>query len=565
MTIKESIKSKAQRFGQIPFVQSLFVRKSLSTLQAQAEKSQLRRTLGALDLTLLGVGCVIGTGIFVLTGEAAYKFAGPSIVLSFVLAGIVAGTAALSYSELTSMIPISGSAYTYTYSTMGELLGWIIGWDLILEYMIGAAAVAVGWSAYLVSFFEQAFKVTLKAETVNAPVKFVSETQSFETTGAVMNIPAILIILFVTLILVIGIRESARANAIIVAIKVIVVLMFIFGTCSKVDTNNWKPFIPPNEGSFSKYGATGMLTGATTVFFAYIGFDSISTAAQEAKNPQRDLPIGIISSLTICTALYVAVSLVLTGIMPYTQLDGPHPLTKAVDFLGMRWLSIIISLGAIAGLTSVLLILLMGQPRIFWAMAEDGLFPKIATRVHPRFKTPWVTTVASGVICAILSGLLPIDVLAEMTSVGTLLAFFLVQVGVIILRFTQPDAPRGFRVPGGPFIIPVIGAALCILLLATATVQAIERLFIWMAIGLVIYFAYSRRHSKLNNPEKYSDDNSIVDGGELGEKPISSSPIHPSDSEKKHSTPSSSSDPAVVEVIDEAPFPPSSSRTTNWV
>ncbi|KAI9597601.1 amino acid/polyamine/organocation transporter, APC superfamily [Syncephalis fuscata] len=464
------------------FGKRLVTKKSLADLAAQARNGDLVRSLGAIQLTGLGIGAIIGTGIFVLTGSAAANYAGPGVIISFVISGLAAAFAALSYSELSSMIPVAGSAYTYTYATMGEFLAWIIGWDLILEYLVGAATVSVGWAAYMVSFLETA--------------------QAFEATGDYINLPAVLIVLVITGILVFGIKASARFNAAIVAIKLTVILLFIFACCSKVNTDYYTPFIPPRTDD-GKYGGKGIFTASTVVFFAYIGFDAVSTAAQEAKNPQRDMPIGILASLVVCTVLYIAVAAILVGLLPYSELNVAHPLTYAIEkALGWKWLVIIIDIGAIAGLTSVMLILLMGQPRIFYAMASDGLFPKFVAKIHPKYRTPYVTTIITGVICAIAGGVLPIDVLGEMTSIGTLLAFFLVNVGVIILRYTAPDTQRRFKVPGGPFIIPGIGAALSLGLIATATVPTIERLFIWMAIGLIIYFAYGYHNSYINHPER---------------------------------------------------------------
>lgn len=488
-------------------VRRLFATKNLEALNEQSEKSSLKRTLTATDLVLMGIGATIGSGIFVLTGTAAHNFAGPAIILSFVISGLAAATAALSYAELSSMIPISGSAYTYAYATMGELVAWIIGWDLILEYMIGAATVAVGWGGYTVNFFKHITGTKETSDTfkrfTDAALVFNTKTQAFEVNplGGV-NVPAIFITILTTILLIVGIKESARVNAVIVVIKVIVVLLFIFALIPKVDPSNWVPFIPPNEGTFGKFGVSGIFQGATTVFFAYIGFDAISTTAQEAKNPQRDLPIGIIGSLTICTVLYLAVCMVMTGVLSYTKLDGAYPLSKVVDSVGWTWLSIIVEIGAIAGLSSVILITLMGQPRIFYSMAEDGLFPNWATVVHPRFKTPWVSTILTGAFCAIAAGLLPIDVLGEMTSIGTLFAFFLVNIGVIILRVKRPDAPRKFKVPLGAWVIPLFGAICSAGLVATATLASITRLAIWMALGLVIYFGYGYRNSKLGHPEQ---------------------------------------------------------------
>ncbi|KAK9720921.1 hypothetical protein K7432_003816 [Basidiobolus ranarum] len=493
----------------------LFTVKDIDRLQADAEESPLRRSLNFFDLTAIGIGAIIGTGIFVLTGIAAAKNAGPAVVVSFVVSGIAAGTAAVSYSEMACMIPVAGSAYTYTYATMGELVGWIIGWDLILEYLVGAATVSVGWSGYFKMFFKSAFKVDMSDKWTEAPVGFNSKTQSFYVSGNYVNLPAIAISLGITCLLCLGIRESARLNTVIVIVKIVVILLFIFACIKDIDPKNYTPFIPPNEGSFSEYGVSGMFSAATTVFFSYIGFDAISTAAQESKNPQRDLPIGICSSLLICTVLYIAVCFIMTGVVPYKELNVSAPISVVIARTGMSWLGIIVDFGALLGLTSVILVLLMGQPRIFYAMAKDGLFPAVAAKIHPRFKTPWVTTLISGTACAVLGGILPVDVLGEMTSVGTLFAFALVNIGIIILRFKRPDLPRKFKVPLGPFVIPVIGAGLSILLICTATVSTIIRLFAWMGIGLLIYIFYGRTHSKINNPHLSPNERCHVNKDEI--------------------------------------------------
>jgi APA family basic amino acid/polyamine antiporter len=476
----------------------LFATKSMDDLRADAEHGHgLKRSLGAMDLTLLGVGAIIGTGIFTLTGTAAANNAGPAVFLSFVFAGVASVFAALCYAEMASMIPIAGSAYTYAYATMGELAAWIIGWDLILEYLVGAATVSVGWSGYVVEFIRHVTGYSLPPEWTSAPLVWSEKLHAFQTTGAYINVPAILITLLVTGILVIGIRESARFNAIIVFVKVTVILLFIGFTARYLKPENWEPLIPENTGTFGKYGWSGILQGATTVFFAYIGFDAVSTAAQETRNPKRDLPIGILTSLAICTVLYVAVSVLLTGLVSYKDLNVPHPIAIGIKATGIGWLETAVEVGAIAGLSSVMLVMLLGQPRIFFSMAMDGLFPKFATKVHPRFGTPYVTTIVTGVICAVAGGLLPIDILGELTSIGTLFAFVLVSIGVMILRIRRPDIPRGFRVPFGPYLIPILGALTSGALMYTATTQTILRLFAWMVLGLVIYFVYSRHHSKL--------------------------------------------------------------------
>ncbi|CAF1442022.1 unnamed protein product [Adineta steineri] len=485
------------------FLNRLTTRKTITQLQAEAEgDNELKRTLTTFQLLALGVGSIIGTGIFVLSGEAAAKYAGPAIIVSFILAAIVAGLAAFSYAEMSSMVPISGSAYSYTYATMGEYLAWIIGWDLILEYLLAAATVAVGWSGYVVHLVQTISKYNATQWIVEAPVAWNEESSIFYTTGKVINLPAIIIILALTIILIIGIGESAKINLVIVVIKVSVVLLFIFACCGYVHTSNYTPFFPPNEGTFNKYGITGMLHGATVVFFAYIGFDSVTTTAQETKNPQRSLPIGIIGSLFISTVLYIAVCAVMIGIVPYRTLDSASPISIAIKGTPYGiWLPIIIDLGAIAGLTSVALVSLLGQSRIFYSMAHDGLLPSIFAKVHPRTKTPWVSTIIIGVACASFAAVFPLGILGEMTSIGTLVAFFLVHLAVIIMRFTHKDVPRAFRVPLGPWVLPPLGALLCVLLMATSSKETGIRLGVWMAIGQVIYFVYGYRNSKLRNPK----------------------------------------------------------------
>ena len=395
------------------------------------------------------------------------------------------------------MVPISGSAYTYAYATMGELIAWIIGWDLILEYLVGAATVSVGWSGYVCAFVKNVTGHDLSATWTRAPFVWNEATQHMHATGAVVNLPAMVIVLAVTAILIVGIKESARFNGIIVLVKVAVVLMFIAAAAPFIRHENWIPFIPPNEGTFGRFGISGILQGATMVFFAYIGFDAVSTAAQETKNPQRDLPIGILGSLIICTVLYIAVSLILTGVVHYTKLSVPHPIALGIAATGMRSLEVAVEIGAIAGLSSVMLVLLLGQPRIFFSMARDGLLPPVAAKVHRRFGTPHVTTIVTGSLCAVAGGVLPIDILGELTSIGTLFAFMLVSLGVMILRLRRPDIPRSFKVPGGPYVVPIFGVLTSGLLMYTATTNTIIRLFAWMAVGLVIYFTYGVKHSVL--------------------------------------------------------------------
>jgi basic amino acid/polyamine antiporter, APA family len=460
-----------------------------------AEENPLRRELGGLQLTLLGIGCIVGTGIFVITGTAAAEHAGPAIVLSFLISALGCLCAGFCYAELASMIPLCGSAYTYAYSTIGELFAWIIGWDLILEYLVGSATVAVGWSAYVVSFLS-GIGIHFPAALANAPFVFKG---GWAVSGAIINLPAVLIVLAVTLILILGIRESSGVNAVIVAIKVVIIILFVAFCFPYVQPANWVPFIPPSTG-FGQFGWTGIMAGAGVIFYAYIGFDAVTTAAQETKKPQRDLPIGILGSLIICTILYVAVSLVLTGVVNYKQLDVAAPVAFAIQQVGasVAWLRPLVELGAIAGITSVILVLLLGQPRIFYRMAVDGLLPKVFTKVHPSFKTPHVTTAVTGVVAATLAGLFPIGVLSELVSIGTLLAFVIVCISVIVLRRTRPDVPRLFKTPWVPFV-PIVGAILCFSQMVFLPPSTWIRLVIWLIIGLAIYFGYGYRRSRLNS------------------------------------------------------------------
>jgi APA family basic amino acid/polyamine antiporter len=476
----------------------LWATKSIDQLREYAAADHgLKRTLTTLDLVMLGIGAIIGTGIFVLTGRAAAANAGPGVALSFVVAGVASTFAGLCYAEMASMIPVSGSAYTYSYATMGEIVAWIIGWDLILEYLVSAAAVSVGWSGYVVAFLHDTFHKDLPRAWTNAPV--VWEKGHFAATGAYLNLPAVLIVLAVTALLVRGIKESARINTAIVFVKVFVVLLFIVFAARFVRVENWHPFVPRNEGTFGRYGVSGVLQGATMVFFAYIGFDAVSTAAQETRNPQKDLPKGILGSLAICTILYIAVSLILTGVVSYKKLSVPHPIAVGVEATGQLWLATAVEVGAIAGLSSVMLVMLLGQPRIFFAMANDGLLPPVAAKIHPRFGTPYVTTIATGVLCSVAGGVLPIEILAELTSIGTLFAFVLVSLGVMILRLKRPEVPRGFKAPGGPYVVPICGVLTSGTLMYTATTATIIRLFVWMAAGLLVYYFYGRKHSKLRD------------------------------------------------------------------
>jgi len=511
---------------------NLFRRKSVTDLQAEALSDQsLHRALGPVNLTALGVGAIIGTGIFVLTGTVAAQNAGPAVVLSFVLAGIASIFAALCYSEFASLVPMAGSAYTYGYATLGELFAWIIGWDLILEYAVGAITVAIGWSGYVVSFLND-FGITVPPELsaargmelVQIPTALAgglklkagwtafspgladhikslgTDPAVLQHATAIFNLPAVIIIFVVTTLLVVGIKESANFNNIIVMVKVAVVLLFIAAAARAINTANWHPFIPANTGSSGHFGWSGIITGAGIVFFAYIGFDAVSTAAQEAKNPQRDMPIGIIGSLLICTVLYILVSGIATGVVPYTQLDVPDPIAVAADRAGMGWMGQLIKLGAIAGLSSVILVMLLGQSRVFYSMARDGLLPPAVSQVHPRFRTPWITSIITGLGVAFFSAVFTVREAGSLCSIGTLLAFVIVSVGVLVLRVREPDLPRRFTTPAVAFVAPA-GAISAILLMSGLPWTTWRRLLVWFVIGMVVYFSYGVRRSKLARPE----------------------------------------------------------------
>jgi basic amino acid/polyamine antiporter, APA family len=477
---------------------NLLRRKSVTQLQADALTDfRLKRALGATNLTTLGIGAIIGTGIFVLTGTVAAQNAGPAVVLSFVLAGVASIFAALCYSEFASLVPMAGSAYTYGYATLGELFAWIIGWDLILEYALGAVTVSIGWSGYVVSFLHD-IGIHVPAQLSAARGTLVTLADGTQV-AAIFNLPAVIIIGIVTFLLVIGIRESAAVNNVIVFVKVAVVLLFIFGAAHAVNPANWHPFIPPSTGARGQFGWSGVMQGAGIVFFAYIGFDAVSTAAQEAKNPQRDMPIGIIGSLLICTVLYIAVSALATGIVPYLQLDVPDPIAVAADLAGLGWMSALIKLGAIAGLSSVILVMLLGQSRIFWTMADDGLLPPFVSRVHPKFCTPWITTIVTGVVVAVFAALFTVREAGSLVSIGTLLAFLIVSIGVLVLRIREPNLPRTFKTPA-VWVVAPLGALSALYLMISLPWRTWERLIIWFAIGMVVYFFYGVRRSKLAQP-----------------------------------------------------------------
>jgi APA family basic amino acid/polyamine antiporter len=480
-------------------VRQLLATKSIAELQEQESSgNQLRRALNATHLTLLGIGGIIGTGIFVLTGTAAANHAGPALPLSFIIAGLGCTFAGLCYAEFAAMIPVSGSAYSYSYATLGEGIAWFIGWNLVLEYLFAVATVSVGWSGYAVSLLEQ-LHIHVPPALANAPLSTPLGKESFEivTTGALINLPAILIVAVIATICYVGIKQSAAFNSVIVAIKVTVVVLFILFGVSYVNAANWHPFVPPNTGHSGQFGWSGVMAASGVIFFAYIGFDAVSTAAQETRNPQRDMPIGILSSLVICTILYVIVSAILTGMVPYTELDVAAPVALALDkYPSLHWLGIPVKLGAVCGMTSVMLVMTIAQARIFFAMARDGLLPPWFGRVHPRFRTPSTGTVVTGVAAAAIGGLFPVKLLGELVAIGTLAAFVTVCVGVLVLRRTRPDLPRPFRAPW-PWFNCIAGAIVCFAMMVSLGPATWKRLIFWTIIGVIIYAVYGYKHSRV--------------------------------------------------------------------
>jgi len=498
---------------------SLTATKSIEQLTAEASASghhSLKRVLGPGQLIMLGIGDIIGAGIFVLAGLAAAQYGGPAIVLSFILAAIACSFAALCYAEYAAMLPVSGSAYTYVYATLGELAAWLIGCAMTLEFLVGPSAVAVGWSGYVTSLLRD-FGVTVPPAWTAPPGTVLVETtprhwevlsnvterlaaqgidpSTLNSETAVFNLLAVVIILVMTAVLVVGIRESSFVNAVIVVIKVGVIVVFIAVGAAFVRPENWTPFVPENTGEFGRYGYSGIVRGSAVVCFAFMGFDSVATAAQETKNPQRDLPIGIFGSLAVCGVLYILVAIVLTGLVPYTELNVPDPFAVGINATGIAWLSPLIKLGAIAGLSSVVLVGMLAQSRIFYTMANDGLLPSWIARIHPRFRTPHITTMVTGLVMAVIAGTTPISVLGELVSMGTLFTFVIVCGGVIIMRRKRPDLPRPFRTPWSP-VVPLLGMATCAYLMSSLPAGTWVLLVAWMTGGLVIYAAYGRRHSK---------------------------------------------------------------------
>ncbi len=477
-----------------------------------AEEHELKRTLGPVHLTMIGIGAIIGAGIFVITGQVAADYAGPAVLISFVIAALGCLFAGLCYAEFASMIPVSGSAYTYAYATMGRFMAWFIGWNLVLEYLVSSSAVAVGWSGYFTELM-QVLHINFPASLTNAPLCVVGDPppcptfvdsgtglmgfiHQFGFTGAIMNVPAVLLILALTAVLVVGVRESANTNAIMVGIKMVVVLLVIAFGLSHIDWHNFTPFIPHNTGKFGRFGLSGIMMGSAIIFFAYIGFDSVSVAAQETKNPQRDLPIGILASLFICTVLYILISVVLLGIAPYSMMTNvPNPVSFAVGKIAsLHWLVPIIDVGASVGLASTIFVGLYGQSRIFYSMSRDGFLPKMFAAVHPRFHTPHRGTIITGIFAALGAAFFPINFLALLVSIGTLLAFVVVCVGIMILRIQAPNAKRPFRTPYVWLVAP-LGIFFCGAMMASLPIDTWWRLVLWTAAGIVIYFLYGVRHA----------------------------------------------------------------------
>jgi APA family basic amino acid/polyamine antiporter len=478
---------------------SLFKTKSIQSILKEEEKGELKKSLTALNLILLGIGAIIGAGIFSLTGLAAANNAGPAVTISFMIAGLGCAFAGLCYAEFASMLPIAGSAYTYSYATLGEFVAWIIGWDLILEYAVGAATVAISWSRYLIKLLEKLGVEKVPYQWMMSP--FEDTMVKGVSVNGIINLPAIFITCLMSLILIRGINESAKLNNVIVVLKITVVIAFIILGWSYMNPANHADYIPANTGAFENFGWTGVMTGAAVVFFSFIGFDAVSTAAQEAKNPQRDMPIGILGSLVICTILYVLFSYVMTGLESYKLFKNEAaPVALAIAATPYSFFQELIIIAILAGYTSVIMVLLMGQSRVFFSMSKDGLVPAIFSEVHPKFKTPWKSNILFAVLVSLFAGLVPVSVVGEMTSIGTLFAFVLVCIGVLVLRKKQPNAPRAFRTPWVPFV-PVMGIIVCLYLMYALPIDTWIRLFVWMAIGIAIYFLYSKKNSKLNQQQ----------------------------------------------------------------
>lgn len=479
-------------------LQRLFAVRSVdSIVQDLASAPPLKRVLTARSLTAIGLGSTIGTGIFILTGTVAANHAGPALTLALLIAAIGSAFAAICYAEFAAMIPVSGSAYTYSYATLGEAVAWLIGWNLSLEYLMSASAVAVGWSAYVVNLLGE-WGIHIPPALANAPLQ-KGDDWGLALTGAVVNVPAVLIVLALGWVCYVGVRESSLTNTVMVFIKVGVIIVFVLAGLAYVDTANWHPYIPPNTGEFGVYGWSGVMQGAAIIFFSYIGFDAAATTARETRNPQRDIPIGILSALGISALLYVAMAAVMTGMVPYQQLNVAEPVAIALDaHPELKWLGGLVKLGAIIGMTSVILMSILGQPRILLAMADDGLLPPAIKTVHPKYRTPSTATAWTVVLAAIIAGLFPLDILGELISVGILMAFTVVCIGVLVLRYTRPDLPRPFRVPAAP-VTCILGAAICLFMIGSLWTETWLRLIVWTVLGFSIYAAYGYRHSRLRH------------------------------------------------------------------
>lgn len=460
---------------------NLFRTKSITAMRTLAQSSGMKKSLGAMDLILLGIGCVIGTGIFVLTGVAAAQYAGPAVMASFIISGIACAFAGLAYAEFASIVPSAGSAYTYTYASLGEFIAFLVGWNLILEYTVTSSAVASGWSGYVVGLLKSA-NIELGHAYTHVPAD-----------GGIINIPAIIIVLFLSLLLIRGTQESTKLNRILVFVKLAAVFIFLLLAGPEVNTANWEPFMP--------FGFSGVAGGAAIVFFAYIGFDAVATSAEECRNPARDLPIGIIGSLAVCTLLYVVVSAVLTGVVPYTELNNPEPVAFALRYIGYNIGSALVGVGAIAGITTVLLVLLYGQARIFFAMSRDGMVPASVCKIHSTYKTPYLVTIVGAILVSLIAGFAPIGLIAEMANIGTLSAFLIAAIGVFVLRFTKPDLPRSFKCPLIGLISPMAVLS-CGYLMYNLPFETWVRFFVWCAVGIFVYFSYSYKHSTIDQPNE---------------------------------------------------------------
>ncbi|CAF4477903.1 unnamed protein product [Rotaria sp. Silwood2] len=483
------------------FFKQLVARKSWYELLFELHTRQVfKSVLNCIQLLAIGLGATIGAGIFVLSGQAAAKYSGPSVIISFVITGVIALLASLSYSELGAMMPSSGSVYTYTYAALGEYWAWFIGWNSALLYLFAVLTVTVAWSKHVVLFVDLVSDYNVTSMIVQAPVGWDEDAEHFYLTGQAINIPAIGITIAITILLLIRTRQMAIFNLVLVVFKIIVLLIFIFACCNYVNRNNCNPFFPPNKGSFSKYGVTGMLQSCTYVFFAYVGFDSVSTVAQEAKSPQRSLPIAIIGSTVVSLLLYIGICTVMVGLVPYSSLNTDSPLSDAIRATPYGlWLSILMELGAIASLTTVALTVMLSQTRIFYAMAHDGLLPPVFAKILKTTATPWISILISGVFCAVFSGICPVDILGETTSISALISYIFVHITVIVMRYSHRDMPRTFEVPFGSWLIPTIGSLLCILLMKSVTKTTGYRFLVWTALGQIIYFSYGFWHSKRRN------------------------------------------------------------------